>query len=195
MATLVDGYNAAQRLTEREWAFVSGALADAGDYPLFLVLADWLEYHGRTAEGARIRRLVPKAGELLVGTTAPEDPEEIAGDGSPADVSPEQRLIRSLVAAVRAACPDGGPSIVVLPHGAELYALNEEEMLRLGWVRADRVAEARATERERCRAVLRERMEVARRFADEVAPASRRAAELAGAEVVALHRAIDLLSD
>jgi hypothetical protein len=196
MATLAEAAqwgDAAGSLTEREWAFVSGALANAGDFPLFLVLADWLEYHGRTAEGARVRRLVPKAGELLVGTTAPEDSEESAGDGSPPDVSPERRLLSALVDAVISACPGDRPSIVVLPHGAELYALDEEEMLHLGWVPAVRVVEARVAERERCRAVLRDRIEVVRRFADEIAPVNSHAAELAGAEFMALLGAINLL--
>jgi hypothetical protein len=187
--------HAAQHLTDREWAFVSGALADASNYPLFLVLADWLDDHGRTAEGARVRRLVPKAGELLVGTTAPDDEEESAGDGSPPDVSPERRLLSALVDAVISACPHDRPSIVVLPHGADLQALDEEEMRTLGWVRTERVVEARATERERCRAVLRERMEHVCRFADEIAPVNPSAARFAEVEVVALRRAIDLLSD
>jgi uncharacterized protein (TIGR02996 family) len=180
--------DAAGSLTEREWAFVSGALANAGDYPLFLVMADWLDEHGRTAEGARVRRLVPKAGELLVGTTAPEDSEESAGDPSP-----ERRLLSALVDAVISACPHDRPSIVVLPHGADLQALDEEEMLHLGWVPAVRVVEARVAERERCRAVLRDRIEVVRRFADEIAPVNSHAAELAGAEFMALFGAINLL--
>jgi hypothetical protein len=53
-------------LSEGERRFVAALADDAVDFATLEVFADWLEDEGRTADGARVRRLVPRDGDVIV---------------------------------------------------------------------------------------------------------------------------------
>jgi hypothetical protein len=128
-------------LSGRERAFVSALADDAADFDLYSVLADYLEDQGRTRDGARVRRLVPRDGDVLVWQTG------VPGPG------PWERPTAYQEAADRVrkglAARGVDTHAVTLPAGADLSAVDPEQMRLAGWVRdgeAHRLALERAAE-------------------------------------------------
>jgi hypothetical protein len=116
-------------LSDRERAFITAALDDAADFDLYSVLADWLEEEGRTRDGARVRRLAPKDGDVLVWRA----PESWSGGGLGS--------IREAIDRVRQHLQARGveTTSIILYGDDELSALDPERMRAAGWVRADDV--------------------------------------------------------
>jgi hypothetical protein len=140
-------------LSDRERAFVVAALDDAADSDTLSVLADYLEEQGRTRDGARLRRLSPKDGDVLAWTV----PD--GGDQSPRDAACAAAL--RLQTSLRDA--HGVQTLwVVLPADGGLEVLPPDALRAAGWVRADRLArdlEAMAA-LEDCDSMTRTRLRV-----------------------------------
>jgi hypothetical protein len=117
-------------LTVREREFVRAALGDAADFDLYSVLADYLEDQGRTRDGARVRRLVPKDGDVLLFTVAP-GPDALR-EGRACEGA--ARHLAGVLAARGVRCTP-----VVVYQGTEVYALPQQTMRAAGWVRTAEV--------------------------------------------------------
>jgi hypothetical protein len=114
-------------LSDGERRFVAALADDAGDFDGLSVFADWLEDQGCTADGARVRRLVPQDGDVIV-LTRPD-----AG----AERRTHERWVRradDLRAKFLASGRD--VRVLVLPHGSGADALPADAMRAAGWVRA-----------------------------------------------------------
>jgi hypothetical protein len=119
-------------LSDGERRFVAALAEDAGDFDGLQVFSDWLEDQGRTAGGARLRRLVPKDGDVLVWTVPPAVD---AWDAEP---------FRNAAARIREKLRRRGVATewVVLPNDTDLSSVSPEAMRAAGWVRAADVRRA-----------------------------------------------------
>jgi hypothetical protein len=117
-------------LSEGERRFVTALAEDVtdGDCVTLEVFADWLEEEGRTADGPRLRRLVPRDGDVLVFTVA-TGPDAAAE--SRACEKAAGRLADILAARGVRCTP------VVAYHGTDISALPQQTMRAAGWVRAE----------------------------------------------------------
>jgi hypothetical protein len=119
-------------LSDRERAFVGAALDDAADFDLVQVLADYLEEHGRTKDGARLRRLSPKDGDVLV----------LRVSGVSAGPGAARATLDAYQAAARALCDrlarvtGTRTAWVVMSGEADLEVLDPAALRAAGWVRA-----------------------------------------------------------
>jgi uncharacterized protein (TIGR02996 family) len=118
-------------LSGGERRFVAALAQDAGDFDTAQVYADWLLDQGRTADGARVRRLVPQDGDVLVwqipnlAVAARQERVYLAG----AEYVRNELNARGI-----------NTTAVFLPDGADLSALDPDAMRAAGWVRAGDVA-------------------------------------------------------
>jgi hypothetical protein len=154
---------------EREfWAAGAGrGVPDAWDG--LAAYADWLEDRGNDAGAARVRKLTPQPGDVLV-FTLPRDAGAGArawADASAEAVADSLRLLEARGVPVTA---------MVLPHDARLDRLSARQMAELGLVPAKRLAQVR----ERC-AALAEQHHYYRLAADLRADLSLAEMEAAGA--------------
>jgi hypothetical protein len=122
-------------LSGGERRFVAALADDAADFDMAQVYADWLEDDGRTAAGARLRRLVPRDGDVLVFTVA-TGPDAAAE--SRACEKAAGRLADILAARGVRCTP------VVAYHGTDVSALPQQTMRAAGWVRAEAVRSSAA---------------------------------------------------
>jgi uncharacterized protein (TIGR02996 family) len=122
-------------LSEGERRFVAALAEDASDTVTAEVYADWLEEQGRTAEGATVRRLVPRDGDVLV-ITAPSGASDAASRRRWAAHAADLRA--KLLASGRDA------RVLVLPHGSVAEDLDVGAMRAAGWVRAEDMRSAAA---------------------------------------------------
>jgi hypothetical protein len=115
-------------LSERERAFVSVLADDAADFDLYNVLADWLEDEGRTKDGARVRRLVPQDGDVLIWRMPPTDT-----GGVLLPFGAYEAAARNLQSVLMGRGVN--TAYAVLPDDANLSALDPDRMRAAGWVR------------------------------------------------------------
>lgn len=113
-------------LSERERAFVSALADDAADFDFIQVFADWLEEEGRARDGARVRRLVPRDGDVLLFTVAP-GPDALQ-EGRACEGA--ARHLAGVLAARGVRCTP-----VIVYQGTEVHALPQQTMRAAGWVR------------------------------------------------------------
>jgi hypothetical protein len=114
-------------LSEGERRFVTALAGDAADFATLGVFADWLEEAGRTADGARVRRLVPRDGDVLVLRYPPESYSSQGVQESAAAMARDLRA-RGL-----------NVDVAVLADDSDLSALDSDAMRAAGWVRAEDV--------------------------------------------------------
>jgi hypothetical protein len=119
-------------LSEGERRFVTALADDAADFDTAQVYADWLLDQGRTANGARVRRLVPRDGDVLVWT--------VSGGEDPVRLAEVRRHAQALCDGLR----DRGLHTLgaVVPQGVEVDSLGVGAMRAAGWVRAADVRRA-----------------------------------------------------
>jgi uncharacterized protein (TIGR02996 family) len=115
-------------LSEGERRFVKALAEDVADFDMAQVYADWLEDDGRTAAGIRVRRLVPRDGDVLLWRVPPADGPDY--DPVVAARPLAQGLCDQLMAR------GVGTTCVVLPADSDLSALPADAMRAAGWVRA-----------------------------------------------------------
>jgi uncharacterized protein (TIGR02996 family) len=115
-------------LSQGERRFVTALAEDASDTVTAEVYADWLEEQGRTAEGATVRRLVPRDGDVLVFTVAPG--RDAAGEARACEKAAGR--LADILAARGVRCTP-----VVAYHGTDVSALPRQTMRAAGWVRAE----------------------------------------------------------
>jgi uncharacterized protein (TIGR02996 family) len=111
-------------LSGGERRFVTALAEDAGDFDLCSVYADWLEDQGRPEDGIRVRRLVPRDGDIIV-MRYPEGAYEY------------QDVLKTL-SAVEGHLKARGVDIfaLALHDHDDLTALDPDAMRAAGWVRA-----------------------------------------------------------
>jgi hypothetical protein len=117
-------------LSEGERRFVK-ALADdwAGDFDGLSVFADWLEDQGRPEDGTRVRRLVPRDGDVIVVRHPP-------GPRHEAHCATVQQILDALAARGVRVCA------VIMSHDMTLVTAPPAAMRAAGWVRAEDVERA-----------------------------------------------------
>jgi uncharacterized protein (TIGR02996 family) len=111
-------------LSEGERRFVRALAEDVADFDMAQVYADWLEDDGRTAAGIRVRRLVPRDGDVIVVRHPP-------GPRHEAHCATVQQLLDALAArGVRVWA-------VTMSDDMSLEAAPPDAMRAAGWVRAE----------------------------------------------------------
>jgi uncharacterized protein (TIGR02996 family) len=129
-----------------ERALMFALLENAADVDAACAYADWLEENGRHEAGARIRRLAPQSGDVLVLTY-----DHRSDIGLPPPFTGFHAL-EKIAAAVKERLDAHGRDVTVLiyPDNQTLEVVGEDGMRAAGWVRQERLAEAVAAEREAC---------------------------------------------
>lgn len=117
--------------------FLTALARDRLDADTILVFADWLEEHGRTAEGQRVRLLRPRPGDVLVLLPQDQHPIEVQRQAL-ADRAGE-------LADALGLCWVGLPS----PE-FDIRLADPEQLRAAGWVREEEAVERVRAEREAC---------------------------------------------
>jgi uncharacterized protein (TIGR02996 family) len=125
--------------------FLTALARDRLDADTILVFADWLEEHGHTAEGQRVRLLRPQPGAVLVFTPGHDVTNPAERDD----------LDRAADEVARRAGYDWW---VRLPGpGYDLRAIDPEQLRAAGWVRESEAAERVRQEREEIARIVEQR--------------------------------------
>lgn len=121
-------------LSEGERAFVQAA-ADARHDPAkqvdaLLIFADWLEDQGREAHGARVRRLVPENGEVLIGSYPTREPHAMPADAVTNHA--RQRGCEAMLADIQKHCAKTGREVyaVSMPEGWDIDTASARGLMR-----------------------------------------------------------------
>jgi len=125
---------------EHERAFLLHLLGNRLDGDTAAVFADWLEEHGRTEAGDRVRLLRPRKGDLLVMSIDRSDIREHATwEQWEESIQAGNRLARQFDC-----------QMILLSQSMQLNNMDADAMRKHGWVRAEEAERRVAEEREAC---------------------------------------------
>lgn len=113
--------------------FLESLSANRLDADTILVFADWLEEHGRTEAGERVRLLRPQPGDVIAVWPASHTDDAHFEAG---------QICNDLAA--------GGCLTVLLCFGEDLAVADPDQLRAAGWVREEEAQERVRAEREAC---------------------------------------------